>query len=33
MYDSKPFKAYKWEMDNLIKYDWLMEIETKWKEL
>lgn len=25
------FKANKLELDNLIKYDWSMEIETKWK--
>lgn len=25
------FKAKKWAIDNLIKFDWLMEIETKWK--
>ena len=28
---SGVFKAYKFELDNLIKYDWSMEIETKWK--
>ena len=27
------FKANKLELDNLIKYDWEMEIQTKWKEL
>lgn len=27
------FKANKLELDNLIKYDWSMEIETKWKEI
>lgn len=27
------FKANKLELDNLLKYDWAMEIETKWKEL
>lgn len=26
-----PFKGKKWEIDNLIKFDWSMEIETKWK--
>lgn len=26
-----PFKGRKWEIDNLIKFDWSMEIETKWK--
>ena len=26
-----PFKGNKWEIDNLIKFDWSMEIETKWK--
>lgn len=26
-------KANKLELDNLIKYDWSMEIETKWKEI
>lgn len=29
---SNPFKANKMEMDNLIKFEWSMEIETKWKE-
>lgn len=27
------FKANKIELDNLIKYDWSMEIETQWKEI
>lgn len=27
------FNANKLEIDNLIKYDWEMEIESKWKEL
>ena len=27
------FVANKLELDNLIKYDWAMEIETKWKEV
>lgn len=27
------FKVNKLELDNLIKYDWAMEIESKWKEL
>lgn len=27
----KPFKGKKWEIDNLIKFDWSMEIETRWK--
>lgn len=27
------FVANKLELDNLIKYDWAMEIESKWKEL
>lgn len=26
-----PFKGKKWEIDNLIKFDWSMEIENKWK--
>lgn len=26
-----PFKGRRWEIDNLIKFDWSMEIETKWK--
>lgn len=26
-----PFKGRKWEIDNLIKFGWSMEIETKWK--
>lgn len=26
-----PFKGKKWEIDNLMKFDWSMEIETKWK--
>ena len=26
-----PFKGKKWEIDNLTKFDWSMEIETKWK--
>ena len=26
-----PFKAKSWEFDNLVKFDWSMEIETKWK--
>ena len=26
-----PFKVKSWEFDNLIKFDWSMEIETKWK--
>ena len=26
-----PFKGRKWEIDNLIKFEWSMEIETKWK--
>lgn len=26
-----PFRGKKWEIDNLIKFDWSMEIETKWK--
>lgn len=25
------FKGKEWEIDNLIKFDWSMEIETKWK--
>ena len=25
------FKGRRWEIDNLIKFDWSMEIETKWK--
>ena len=27
----EPFKGRKWEIDNLIKFEWSMEIETKWK--
>lgn len=27
------FKINKLELDNLIKYDWLMEIESQWKEI
>ena len=27
------FKANKLELDNLIKYDWSMEIESEWKEI
>ena len=30
---SGVFNANKLELDNLIKYDWSMEIETKWKEV
>ena len=26
-----PFKGRKWEIDNLIKFGWSKEIETKWK--
>ena len=26
-----PFNGRKWEIDNLIKFGWSMEIETKWK--
>ena len=26
-----PFKGRKWEIDNLVKFEWSMEIETKWK--
>ena len=26
-----PFKGKKWEIDGLIKFDWSIEIETKWK--
>ena len=26
-----PFKGRRWEIDNLIKFGWSMEIETKWK--
>lgn len=26
-----PFKGKKWKIDNLVKFDWSMEIETKWK--
>ena len=26
-----PFKAKSWELDNLVKFDWSMEIENKWK--
>ena len=26
-----PFKGRKWEIDNLIKFDWSMEVENKWK--
>lgn len=26
-----PFKGKKWEINNLIKFDWSMEIETRWK--
>lgn len=28
---GSPFKGKKWEIDNLIKFDWSMEIENKWK--
>lgn len=27
------FKVNKLELENLIKYDWLMEIESQWKEI
>lgn len=26
-----PFKVKSWEFDNLVKFDWSMEIETKWR--